>query len=133
MSEEVKTLKQYAREAKDRLKHGFWQNYKNNLDKELLKAKMAGVSESRVKEYYACKVSEDIRSVDEDAETFYRKVKKLLEEEGEVSNALGRLTDQNVFSVLTYEEKQRYLLQLSEKYLRAVERFKKEKSMNFDK
>ena len=58
---------------------------------------------------------------------------KLLEEEGEVSNALGRLTDEKVFSALSYEEKQRYLLRLSENYLRAVERFKKEKSMTFDK
>ena len=133
MQEEAKTLKQYAREAKMRLKKGFWQNYKSNLDRELVKAEQAGVSASKVKEYYACKVTDDIRSVDEDSESFYCKVKKLLEEEGEVSNALGRLTDEKVFSALSYEEKQRYLLRLSENYLRAVERFKKEKSMTFDK
>ena len=60
MQEEAKTLKQYAREAKMRLKKGFWQNYKSNLDRELVKAEQAGVSASKVKEYYACKVTDDI-------------------------------------------------------------------------
>lgn len=132
MQEEVKTLKQYAKEAKKRLKEGFWQDYRKNLDQELVKAEQVGVSASKVKEYYAGRVVENIRSVDEDKETFYRKVKKILEEEGEISNALGRLTDKEVFVSLTYDEQQRYLLSLSEKYLQAVERFKKEKAMNFD-
>lgn len=132
MQEEVKTLKQYAKEAKKRLKEGFWQDYRKNLDQELVKAEQVGVSASKVKEYYAGRVVENIRSVDEDKETFYRKVKKILEEEGEISNALGRLTDKEVFVSLTYDEQQRYLLSLSEKYLQAVERFRKEKAMNFD-
>ena len=132
MQEEVKTLKQYAKEAKKRLKEGFWQDYRKNLDQELVKAEQVGVSASKVKEYYAGRVVENIRSVDEDKETFYRKEKKILEEEGEISNALGRLTDKEVFVSLTYDEQQRYLLSLSEKYLQAVERFRKEKAMNFD-
>ena len=37
MANEQKTLKQYCKDAKKRLKCGFWQNYKSNLDKELLK------------------------------------------------------------------------------------------------
>ena len=46
--------------------------------------------------------------------------------EGEVSDAIGRLTDKEYFNTLSYEEKQRYTLSLSEKYLRALERFRKE-------
>ena len=133
MQEEARTLKQYAREAKKRLKQGFWQDYRKNLDNEIVKAEQAGVSVSKVKEYYAGIVSSNIKKVDEDKEIFYRKVKKLLEEEGEVSNALGRLTDKEVYGNLSYEEQQRYLLCLSEQYLQAVERFRKEKAMTFDK
>ena len=84
MQEELKSLKQYCKEAKKRLKNGFWQNYRKNLDDELDRAQKAGVAASKVKEYY---------------------------------------------STLSYEEKQRYTLELSNKYLIAVERYRKEKAI----
>ena len=46
--------------------------------------------------------------------------------EGEVSDAIGRLTDRSYYDTLTYEEKQRYTLTLSERYLKALERFRRE-------
>ena len=125
--EEQKTLKQYAKEAKKRLKKGFWQNYYQNLDNEIIKAKNDGLSESLVKEYYVCKISESIKNNKAENEAFYARVKKLLESEGEVSDAIGRLTDKEEYSLLSYEEKQRYTLKLSEQYIKAVERFNKEK------
>ena len=42
--EEVKTLKQYCKEAKKRLKQGFWQNYQKNLNEEIAIAQKSGVS-----------------------------------------------------------------------------------------
>ena len=36
MSDEQKTLKDYAKEAKKRLKQGFWQSYHENLNSELI-------------------------------------------------------------------------------------------------
>ena len=54
---------------------------------------------------------------------------ELLDEEGEVANAIGRLTDKEYYSTLSYEEKQRYTLELSNKYLIAVERYRKEKAI----
>lgn len=125
--EAQKTLKQYAKEAKQRLKNGFWQNYHKNLSEELVKAKNSGITESAVKEYYSYKIIEKIKNVQDENEEFYNKVKELLEKEGEVSDAIGRLTDKEIFDKLSYEEKQRYTLSLSEKYLKAVERFNKEK------
>lgn len=53
----------------------------------------------------------------------------MLDSEGEVSNAIGRLTDKEYFDTLDYNEKQRYTLNLSEKYLQAVERYRKEKAL----
>ena len=53
-------------------------------------------------------------------------MKELLVNEGEVSDAIGRLTDREYYETLSYEEKQRYTLSLSEKYLRALERFRRE-------
>ncbi len=131
MIEERKTLKQYCKEAKKRLKSGFWQNYKKELDEGLENAERTGVSPSVVKQFYVEKVTEEVKNKVEDKEEFYQRVKKLLTEEGEVPNALGRLTDFAYYKTLSYEEQQRYNLNLSEKYLQAVERFRREKAMFF--
>ena len=129
--EERKTLKQYAKEAKQRLKSGFWQEYRKDLDEKIERASEAGVAPSKVKEYYTYVVSENIKSRKDDEEEFYRKVKKILDEEGEISDAIGRLTDKAVFDGLSYGEKQKYTLTLSERYLKAVERYNREKSLSF--
>ena len=57
------------------------------------------------------------------------KVKDLLDREGEVSDALGRLTDREYYDKLSYADKQRYSLELSAKYLKALERYRKEKEL----
>ena len=131
MVKEGKTLKQYCREAKKRLKAGFWQNYQKDLNEGLERAKTAGISTSKVKEYYTERVSDTLKNSSEEKEEFYKKVKKLLEEEGEVPNAIGRLTDEEYYKTLSYEEQQRYTLSLSEKYLQAIERYRKEKALNY--
>lgn len=131
MIEEPKTLKQYCKEAKKRLKQGFWQNYQQKLDQEIVRAEQSGVLVSKVKEFYANKVVGDIKNPNEEQENFYKKVKALLDSEGEVANAIGRLTDVEHYKTLSYDEQQRYNLSLSEKYLQAVERYKKEKAVNY--
>ena len=129
--ETQKSLKQYAREAKQRLKSGFWQRYHENLRIELEKAKEAGYSESKIKEYYVEHISDTIKNTKEEDEQFYKKVKKLLDEEGEISNAIGRLTDTEVYDKLSYEEKQAYTLRLSEQYVKARERYEREKIISY--
>ena len=74
--------------------------------------------------YFAEKVTTKIRG--ESPDEFYLKVRDLLLSEGEVSDAIGRLTDREYYETLSYSDKQRYTLELSEKYLRALERFKRE-------
>ena len=133
MREEVKTFKDYCKDAKKRLKTGFWQEHYKSLDEELARARTQGVSPSKVKEYYAKKVSHNIRSNKDTEEDFYIKVKRILDSEGEVSNVIGLLTDKERFSKLSYEEKQRYTLELSENYLKALERYKKEKTFETSK
>jgi hypothetical protein len=131
MSEEIKSLKQYCREAKKRLKSGFWERYRENLEKELEQAKTIGVPESKVREYFTYTVTNGIEEKKDSEQDFYIKVKTLLDSEGEVSNVIGRLTDKEYFDTLSYEEKQRYSLTLSERYLKALERYKKEKALEY--
>ena len=126
-----KSLKVYAKEAKMRLKSSFWQNYKNRIDNEISIALADGVSVSKVKEYYQTKATVTIRGIESNDEPFYLKVKELLSTYGEVSDALGRLTDKEYYNTLSYEQKQRYNLELSNKYVKAKERYYKE--LQFEK
>ncbi len=119
-----KTLKMLAKEAKQRMKKGFWQKCEEELDSKREKARNMGMSESRMERYFQEKVGETIKG--DTPDEFYLKVRDLLLKEGEVSDAIGRLTDVEYYNSLGYSERQRYTLELSEKYLRALERFKKE-------
>ena len=120
----IRTLREEARLAKLRIKNGFWTTCKEDMDETLENARAMGVNENKAGRYFAEKVGEKIAGKQEDE--FYVKVKQMLLSEGEVSDAIGRLTDKPYYENLSYEEKQRYTLSLSEKYLRALERFRRE-------
>ena len=128
MSQEQKnvqrTLREEARRAKSRIKSGFWAECQADMDKQLEKARERGINESKASRYFAQQVSAKIAGDKEDS--FYLQVKQMLLSEGETGDAIGRLTDKEYYQTLSYEEKQRYTLALSEKYLRALERFRKE-------
>ncbi len=119
-----RSLKTLAKEAKCRMKRGFWQECEKKLEDERSFARKQGINESKLELYFRDKVDAQIKG--DTPDEFYLKVKKMLLEEGEVSDAIGRLTDRAYYETLGYAEKQRYNLELSEKYLRALERFKKE-------
>jgi hypothetical protein len=87
-------------------------------------AREQGVNERRAERFFTDRIAASIGG--EKTDDFYLRVKELLLSEGEVSDAIGRLTDKAYYEKLTYEEKQRYNLSLSEKYLRALERFRRE-------
>lgn len=123
----METIKAIARQAKQRLKNNFWENCKTDLKQGELQAKNLGLNENKVKSYIGSKVQREIKGQAPDE--FYLKVKAMLDECGEVSDAIGRLTDREYYATLTYEEKQRYNLELSAKYLKALERYRKEKEM----
>ncbi len=119
-----RTLKTLAKEAKLRMKKGFWAECEEELSSRLSRAKEQGINESKMERYFTERVTSKIRG--EKSDDFYLKVREMLLAEGEVSDAIGRLTDREYYDKLSYEEKQRYTLDLSERYLRALERFKRE-------
>lgn len=123
----MEDIKNLAHAAKQRLKNNFWEDCKKNLDAGATQAKALGLNEVKVKTDLHTRVKSEIKGEKQDA--FYLKVKALLDSEGEVSDAIGRLTDREYYDTLNYEEKQRYNLTLSSKYLRALERYRKEKEL----
>lgn len=123
-NETSRTLREEARLAKSRIKSGFWAECKEDLSEKKEKAREHGLNESKAGRYFKTQVEAKIEGRKEDE--FYLRVKEMLLSQGEVSDAIGRLTDHEYFDTLSYEEKQRYTLTLSEKYLRALERFRRE-------
>ena len=124
MAQEKSSLREEARKAKMRMKNGFWAQADADRERKIEKAREYGLNESKAGRYFAAQVSAQIEGRKEDE--FYLRVKQILLSEGEVSDAIGRLTDKELYATLSYEEKQRYTLALSEKYLRALERFRAE-------
>lgn len=122
-------IKEAARAAKQRLKSNFWDECKKNIDTGASKARELGKSEVKVKSTLKGRVQSEINGEKQDE--FYLRVKTLLDAEGEVSDAIGRLTDREYFDTLSYEDKQRYTLRLSSKYLQALEKYRKEKELGF--
>ena len=118
-------LKVLARNAQQRLASGFCQQCKQDVDLKTKEAEKSGLNAGRVKCHLYGKVKDSIRGQREDE--FYLKVKKLLDEYGEVSDAIGRLTDKEYYETLSYSEKQRYTMELSARYLEALEKYRKEK------
>lgn len=119
-----RSFREEARRAKARIKSGFWLECKEDMDKSLQKARQNGVNESKAGRFFAERVCKQIAGEKDDE--FYLKVKQMLLSEGEVSDAIGRLTDKEYYQTLSYDEKQRYTLSLSERYLRALEKFRRE-------
>ena len=120
-----RTLRMIARQAKQRMKENFWENYRAEQKERIDLAKQNGVNTQEAERFFAMEMERKIRG-EEVIDPFYERVKALLLSEGEVSDAIGRLTDYALYETLSYTEKQRYTLDLSQKYLRALERFKRE-------
>ena len=124
MSTVQKTLRAAARQAKRRMKDGFWMQCQEEKTQRLIFAEELGLNVREAGRQFHREMHRRIN--EEVPDEFYERVKSLLLKEGEVSNAIGRLTDHAIYDALSYEEKQRYTLELSERYLRALERFKRE-------
>lgn len=120
-------IKVVARAAKQRLKNNFWKDCKKNFDLNTSEAKEKGISEIKVKSSLKGRVKSTIRGEKDDE--FYIRVKQLLDTEGEVYDAIGRLTDKDYYEKLSYEEKMRYNLDLANRYNAALEKYREEKSI----
>lgn len=118
-------LKTAAKQAKQRLRTDFWQRYKRDVDGAAIEAERNGRNAIRVRNNMLSRVKSVIKG--EEKDEFYLKVKELLDNYGEVSDAIGRLTDREKYEKLSYEEQQRYTMELSSKYVEALEKYRREK------
>ena len=123
-------IKLLAKDAKKRLKSGFWEEHKDKIVQIKDKARSEGVETSNIITYYQTRVIHNVKAKDDDSELFYTKVKAILDSVGEVSDIIGRLIDQEIYISLPYESKQKYVMELSDRYRVALNRYKKDKHLD---
>ncbi len=126
----MSTFKEYAKRAKERMKNGFWENAKQNLNHEKEVAATLGLNQRKVAEEQHLKLQKQIYDYDGfcEEEEFYSKVVEILNSSEIVSNPLMRLADQKYMESLTPKEKQAYISKLAAKYREAVEKYRRLRS-----
>ena len=124
------TFKEYAKRAKERMKNGFWENAKQNLQHEKEVAATLGLNQRKVCEEQRLKLQRQIYDYDGfcEEEEFYQRVVQILTSEEIVSNPLMRLADQKYMESLSPKEKQTYISKLAAKYRDAVEKYRRLRS-----
>ena len=121
----MSTFKEYAKRAKERMKNGFWENAKQDLQHEKEVAATLGLNERQVSREQHQKLQKQIYNYDgfcEDEE-FFQKVSIILSGNEVVMNPIMRLADHKYMETLTPKEKQAYIAKLAAKYRAAVEKY----------
>ena len=126
----MSTFKEYAKRAKERMKNGFWENAKQNLQREKEVAATLGLNQRKVCEDQRQKLQRQIYDYDGfcEEEEFYQRVVEILNSREIVSNPLMRLADQKYLETLSPKEKQTYIAKLAAKYRDAVEKYRRLRS-----
>lgn len=131
---EISELKRRAMLAKQRMKMGYWE--KMHQDKQKLMEKGGDTFEAQKlvsdmqREKYQRDVSITVSSAQSKEEELYKRVKTMLDGNEFVVNPIARLMDKTTYEGLSGEEKQRYVLELSKKFVELKERYNREKMSN---
>lgn len=119
-----------ALEAKKRMKYGYWTKVISNRKSDVDNAISKGKRPESVYSYYRNKVMTDFLREClpvSDEEVMYSKVCKILDSEESVTNPIGILMDKEYFNNADMESRSRYVLRLSQLYIKMKERYYYEK------
>lgn len=125
-------FKAYAKQAKKRLKEGFWSDVKNQRNYyELVAATNGGSADFAVNRQKQALKSQLYNREHTAEEEFYKRVCCILSGDEVVTNPIARLMDREAAEHMSPQQRNTYMLQLSAKYQRAVERYETEKRQGF--
>lgn len=114
-----------AKEAVSRMKHGFWEDMlKKKQSGEIQKA-TSGMSMQDKREIQKTVISKT--AAESGDIEFEKRVYELLDED-EIS-PIGKLMDKEKYQNMTMEEKGRYVLVISNKFLKVKEKYETEKAL----
>ena len=124
------TLKDYAKEAKARMKSGFWQDVKEQRQRDVQLAAEQGKNTDVVfKEYREILTRKIFENETEEDEILYQKVCELLSQNKVITNPIGLLADKQKMSEMSEQGKQHYVFELSKKFKEMKERYYKERQL----
>jgi len=119
-------FKNYAKQAKQRLKNNFWGEVMTERQ-EFKHMEEEGTNTQSLRIKQKQELKEKIYNVNfESDEDFYNRVKQILTNKEVVTNPIAMLTDPKLLESMSEQQKQAYLLKLSNRYQQAVERYNKE-------
>ena len=128
MAKQTSELKKRALLAKQRLKMGYWQK----MESERKRLESEKIEENKIAELQRQKIKRDILFVTDEAraieeEKMYRKVCEILDRDEDTLSPIGQLIDKEVYLTLDEAGKQKYVLELSEKFREMSKRYYLEK------
>lgn len=116
--------------AKQRLKMGYWESLKREKQEVTENGNISG--QALVEQYARVKLRRDVDiAVGAPAvsdEKMYRKVCDILDSNEVALNPIGQLIDREVYDGLDAAAKQRYILELSDKFRELKERYYRERT-----
>lgn len=129
------TFKTYAKEAKDRLKSGFWEGKYADWDKIEREAESNGTNADKVITEEKAKLSVMLynRKKYDDEQLFYKRVCEIMESSEVVTNPISLLCEAEGLNELPSEQRARKAFEIAEKYREMVARYEKEKQQSADK
>ena len=116
-------IKQLAIEARNRLKNANYGTREENLKLKKQLDTTSSLSLIKNKNFAKSEVTIKIINDSVDEENFKRKVFDLLENYQDIPNPLAKLVDQKQFELFTETEQERYILNLSERYIKVREQY----------
>ena len=121
----MSTFKEYAKRAKERMKSGFWEQAKKNIQTEKQVAATLGLNTRKVGEEERRKLERQIYDYDGfcEEQEFYSKVEQMLSSNEIVSNPIMRLADHDYMGQLSPAERQSYISKIATKYREAVDKY----------
>ena len=122
----MSTFKEYAKKAKHRMKSGFWEQAKQEIETEKQVAATQGLNPRKVGEEQHRRLQQQIYDYENfcEEQEFYRKVEAILDSSETVLNPIMRLADQDYMETLSPTDKQAYISRIAARYRQAVERYK---------
>lgn len=109
-------FKAYAKQAKKRLKEGFWSDVKNQRNYfELVAATNGGSADFAVNRQKQALKNQLYNREHSAEEEFYRRVCGILSGDEVVTNPIARLMDSEAAAQMSPQQKNTYMLQLSAK------------------
>jgi len=123
-------FKEYCKKAKNRFKNGYWSNFSKLKEQKIIEAKNTGKSEEEVVKKLTRIVKSEVRVQSfgvTNEDELYKKVVEILSSDEIILNPIMRLVDESYYETLTENEKQGYILELSQTFERLRNKYNLEK------